>query len=277
MSDSGAIPGPTVTTVPVRPRRARASRLGVSAASSGVRPSSSGMGSSPSPSRQTYRRLVTGSSPRRCGQRNFTISAKLLRVEARAADERTVDLRVRHELADVAGLHAPSVLHPDPLGDRVVVLRGQGARGSSRPRARRPPARRCGPCRSPRWARRRPRRPSPPSASTPSKARRTCWVTLDSVPSASRSSRVSPTHTIGAHAVREDRLHLLVHESVVLAEELAPLRVAHDHVVDLQRLEHGRRDLAGERALVLEDRRSGRRGGTGACPSPGASRRRAAR
>ena len=49
----GRDPSPTVITVPVRPRRASASRFGVSAASSGVRPSNSGIGSSPSPSRQT--------------------------------------------------------------------------------------------------------------------------------------------------------------------------------------------------------------------------------
>ena len=43
MSDSGAIPSPTVITLPVRPRAASASRNGVRAASSGVRPSRSGM------------------------------------------------------------------------------------------------------------------------------------------------------------------------------------------------------------------------------------------
>src|SRR6266581_8289531 len=54
ISDSGATPGATVTTVPVLPRRAMPSRNGVGAASSGVRLSSSGMGSSARPSMQTY-------------------------------------------------------------------------------------------------------------------------------------------------------------------------------------------------------------------------------
>src|SRR4029078_6983083 len=52
-------------------------------------------------------------------------------------------------------------------------------------------------------------------------------------------------------AVRQRRPHLLVHEQVVLAEELPPLRMADDDVADLERREHQRRDLAGERALVV--------------------------
>src|SRR5207302_7865917 len=52
-----AMPFPTVVTLPSRPRSARESRNGVRAASSGVRSPNSGIGSSPSPSRHTYRSL----------------------------------------------------------------------------------------------------------------------------------------------------------------------------------------------------------------------------
>ena len=43
-----------------------------------------------------------------------------LRVERRAADERAVDLRLRHELRDVAGAHAAAVLDAHALRDVVV-------------------------------------------------------------------------------------------------------------------------------------------------------------
>src|SRR6266498_5616646 len=114
MSDSGAIPSPTVVTIPVLPCRASASRNGVSAASSGVRPSSSGMGSSARPSRQTYSSRFTASPV-------LHDQGELLRIQAGTADERPVDLGVRHEVADVPRLHAPAVLDPDRLG-QVAVL-----------------------------------------------------------------------------------------------------------------------------------------------------------
>src|SRR5881396_4388687 len=105
MSDSGAMSRLTVYTRPWLPRRARPSRVGVRAASSGVRSPSSGMGSSPSPSRHTYRSWfgLTG--------RSLVLhdEGELLGVQARSAHERSVDLGVGHELADVPGLHAASV------------------------------------------------------------------------------------------------------------------------------------------------------------------------
>ena len=58
------------------------------------------------------------------------------------------------------------------------------------------------------------------SGSTPSNARRTCCCTFVSVPPASRSSSVSPTHTIGVIPCAQHALHLPVHDAVVLAEEL---------------------------------------------------------
>ena len=148
-SDGEDGPGPAL--------RARARRgCGVSAASSGVRRSSAGIGSSPSPSRQTYRSFAV-TVPSRLASAVLHDQRELLRIEARAADERAVDLRVRHELADVARLHAPAVLDPDPGRQPVVVPRrerladslddpaGVGRLGV--------PAR----CRSPRSARRRSR------------------------------------------------------------------------------------------------------------------------
>ncbi len=53
MSDSGAMPFPTVITWPNAPFFASLSRFGVTAASSGVFPSRSGCGRSPTPSRRT--------------------------------------------------------------------------------------------------------------------------------------------------------------------------------------------------------------------------------
>ncbi len=53
MSDSGAIPFPTEMTSPITPFCASLSRVGVVAASSGVLPSRSGCGRSPTPSKRT--------------------------------------------------------------------------------------------------------------------------------------------------------------------------------------------------------------------------------
>ena len=106
MSDSGAMPVPTVTTMPgaaprgkrVERRRARPPR-----AASGRRTPGWGR-----------RRARPGT--RRAASSSVAPSAVLhderevLGVEARAADQRAVDLRVRHEVADVARLHAPPVL-----------------------------------------------------------------------------------------------------------------------------------------------------------------------
>src|SRR6185503_19984791 len=94
MSDSGAMPSPTVVTVAVLPRRASASRNGGSAASSCVRPSSSGIGSSARPSRQTYRSPFTASPV-------LDDQGEVLGVQARTAYERPVDLGVLHEVTDV--------------------------------------------------------------------------------------------------------------------------------------------------------------------------------
>src|SRR4249919_415287 len=126
MSDSGAIPGPTVTTVPVLPRHARASRFGVSAASSGVRPSNAGIGSSPSPSRHTnssFAAITIAGPP----SSRLHDQREVLRIQARTADERSVDLGMRHEAADVARLDAAAVLdanRPADLG--FTVLRAKG-------------------------------------------------------------------------------------------------------------------------------------------------------
>jgi len=53
ISDSGAIPFPTVMTSPIVPFFVNLSRLGVFAASSGVFPTKFGCGRSPTPSRRT--------------------------------------------------------------------------------------------------------------------------------------------------------------------------------------------------------------------------------
>ena len=53
MSDSGAIPFPTEITSPIDPLLAILSKVGVFAASSGVFPSKSGCGRSPTPSKRT--------------------------------------------------------------------------------------------------------------------------------------------------------------------------------------------------------------------------------
>src|SRR3546814_17966258 len=48
-----------------------------------------------------------------------------------------------------------------------------------------------------------------------------------------------------------DLLHLAVDVVVGLTEELAPLRVACDHVAHVELGQHGRGHLTGERALLL--------------------------
>ena len=53
MSDSGAIPFPTEITSPIDPLLAILSKVGVFAACSGVFPSKSGCGRSPTPSKRT--------------------------------------------------------------------------------------------------------------------------------------------------------------------------------------------------------------------------------
>ena len=68
---------------------------------------------------------------------------------------------------------------------------------------------------------------------------------------ASRSSSVSPTHTIGVISCLSTALQLLVHRLVGLAEQLTPLGVADDHVLHVELGQHRRAHLAGERALVL--------------------------
>ena len=83
----------------------------------------------------------------------------------------------------------------------------------------------------------------------------------------SRSCWVSPTHRIGSQADARSRPRPACDQLVALAEDVPALRVAQDDVGDAERLEHRGRDLAGERALVLEvhvlraqrDRRSGQR------------------
>ena len=169
-----------------------------------------------------------------------------VRVEARAADQRAVDVGLGHQLADVVGLDGPAVLDPEgrrvegPGRDRPHVgvrllgdLRRRGAAGADRPdrlvgdhelaaaRGRHPgeaarelalePRRRSGPPRAARATRRRRR---------------------------SAGSRASSS-----------RARLARHVVVGLAEQRAALAVADDRVAAAGRREHPRRDLAGEGAL----------------------------
>ena len=67
----------------------------------------------------------------------------------------------------------------------------------------------------------------------------------------SRSSSVSPTHTIGVSPAAIAAIDLAIDDRVGLAEQTAPLGVADDHVLGAGFLDHRRRDLAGERALAL--------------------------
>src|SRR2546427_8832250 len=101
MSDSGAMSGPTVYTSPCAPFRASPSRTGVRAASSGVLPPSSGIGSSASPSRHTYRSwlgLIGGSLV-------FFHEGELLRVHAPPPPPWPPALRVGPEIPDVSRPH----------------------------------------------------------------------------------------------------------------------------------------------------------------------------
>ena len=122
--------------------------------------------------------------------------------------------RRAHRLGVLGGRRAPGADRPDRLvGDDQRGHLGRAAPG----RARRRPGR--GPC--------------PPCAP------------------ASRSSSVSPTHTIGVIRWRMTAVDLAGDDLVGLAEQLAALAVAADDVGDVELGEERRRDLAGERALVL--------------------------
>ena len=79
------------------------------------------------------------------------------------------------------------------------------------------------------------------SASRPASPWRTWRSTTSSVRPASRSASVSPTQTMGRRPAREQRADLLAHGLVGLAEELAPLAVAHDAVPAAGVGEHRRR------------------------------------
>src|SRR6476469_415921 len=94
ISDSGAMPGPTVTTVPVRPWTASPSRFGVGAASTGC--DRRARGSDRPPTRPSTRTAA------RCSY--LDDEREVFWIEARAADEGAVDLGVRQEAEDVPGL-----------------------------------------------------------------------------------------------------------------------------------------------------------------------------
>ena len=185
-------------------------------------------------------------------------AGEVVGIERRAADERAVDLGHRHELGDVARLHAAAVLDADRVGGRR--RRGRAARRGSRRWSRwRRRGWRCGRCRSPRSARRRRRTRSASAALTPANAPRV-WSRHASVGRpASRSSSVSPTHTIGVIPCLSTAFELQVHDLVGLAEELTPLGVPDDHVVDVELGQHQRADLAGERAAGPPSSSSARR------------------
>ena len=80
--------------------------------------------------------------------------------------------------------------------------------------------------------------------------RRTCSATLSPSAGVALLQRLPHAHD-RHHPVREDGLHLLVHDLVVLAEELPALGVPHDHVATLSAASMRGDDLARERALVL--------------------------
>ena len=215
------MPSPTVVTMPGAPRAREPSSAGRARrprAASGRRTRGSGRRRARPGTRRAS--LLHGDPP----QRYFTIRAKSSGSRLAPPTSAPSISGMRHELADVARLHAAPVLDADACARR----RRRSARAS---------VARISPTTAPasaglgvaagadgpdrlvrddergRLLRRR-RRRAP---------RRTCRATFVSVPPASRSSSVSPTHRIGRHAVREHRPHLLVHQLVVLAEQLPAL------------------------------------------------------
>src|SRR3546814_18638833 len=71
-------------------------------------------------------------------------------------------------------------------------------------------------------------------------------------PRSTRTDTLFPYTTLfRSHPRLQDRLHLAVDVVVGLTEELAPLRVACDHVAHVELGQHGRGHLTGERALLL--------------------------
>src|SRR5919198_750455 len=245
MSDSGAIPSPTVWTRPCLPLAARPSRTGVRAASRGVFPSSSGMGSSPSPSRQTYRSWFTATP-----LSVLTGEGELLGVQAGPADQGAVDLGVSHEIPDVPRLDAAPVLDPDPgpgpfpehrshgPADQSDHLTGVGGLGV--PPGPDGPDRLVGDHhRSGPLGRESPeRRPDLPDHLV---LRAPGIALLQTLPHAQDRD----------HVLREHRPDLLGDGLVRFPEVRSALRVPHDDVSTLQCGQHRRGDLARERALLL--------------------------
>ena len=171
------------------------------------------------------------------------------RVEARAADQRAVDVGQRQQLGGVVGLDASR-----RRGSAPVRRRRRRGRRRARARTRSPPApgrawRPCR-CRSPRSARRRCTTSASCSAATFSSPSCTWWRSLRSVSPRSRSSSVSPTQRIGVSPASSAAGTFCCERAVGLVEVLAALGVAEDRAVDVDLHEHRRRDLAGERALV---------------------------
>ena len=138
---------------------------------------------------------------------------ELVDVEARAADERAVDVRLAQERRDVGRLHRPAV--EDARGVRRP--RRRAARRAAREAPRRParPARASPPgrSRSPRPARRRRRVPS--SRRCPRAPRAAARTGTALGPCASRSSAVSPTQITGHEPVTVRGLILALTSSSV--------------------------------------------------------------
>src|SRR5262245_20998035 len=175
---------------------------------------------------------------------------EVVRGERGATDESPVDVGHRHQLGDVPGLHAPAVLDPHRIGEPAVEVPhhaaddgdggvrvvGRGvATGADRPdrfvRDDAPLG----------------RRSLDPVEGGPR-------LRLDARVGAARLALLERLADADdrRHLVLQDRLDLQVHDLVGVAEELPALRVPDDDVGDVQLRQHRRRDLAGERALLLE-------------------------
>ena len=163
--------------------------------------------------------------------RYWTIRANSSGSSDAAADEGAVDLGHRHQLGDVAGLHAPAVLDADGVGGGVVVASSRSApRIDAAWSRRRPRGWRCDRCRWPRWARRRRRASAASAAFTPANAAGD--LRGDPVGGGAGLAlleRLPHAHD-RRHAVLQHRLELLVDRLVGLAEQLAAFGVPDDHV-----------------------------------------------
>ena len=217
------------------------SNTGVSASATAL-PGPSGARPQPSSTtRQTAGTVIRG--------RGLDDRAEVGRVEARAADERAVDVGQRQQLGRVVGLARAAVEDPHLLGRGLVEARRR-ARARTRPPPAPARASRSGRCRSPRSARRR-RRPRAAARRAPSRAPPGPGGAACARSRRARAPPRSRRRTGSASSPASSAFGTFSCSALsVSLKYCAALGVAEHDAVDVDLGQHRGRDLAGERARV---------------------------